>query len=188
MKLTLNADGTVTEESFAGNGTGTWTNENGTITVTIDDSPASGELADGTLTLAAEGTTMVFTREATESITVADVKAAAAAEDFYGEWACKYVSTGEAIVDISAAGVVMPNVKLADGTVEFIGDDDNMYAMIFNLMGLTNAFEDGKLVLTTSIEGATGSGVAEMLEDGMMKLSLVADEETTMVIYYTPVN
>ena len=91
-------------------------------------------------------------------------------------------------MDISAAGVVMPNVKIGDGTVEFIGDDDNMYAIIFNLMGLTNAIEDGKLILTTSIEGATGSGVAEMLEDGMMKLSLVADEDTTMVIYYTPVN
>ena len=187
MKISLNADGTGTMEMPGSDPTeASWTMEDGQITVTIDNAPASGSVTADTLTLEAEGQVMVFTREATEAITVANVKAAGSVEEFYGEYSCVYIESDGVIVNLAAIGQAMPIVKLSEGAIEFIpSSDEDAVSAILSVMGITYEYADGALKLGSSLEGADISGAVELLEDGMIKLSL--DGYTgPMVLYFAP--
>ncbi|MBQ9923880.1 MAG: lipocalin family protein, partial [Clostridia bacterium] len=92
IQMTLNEDGSVVmampEQEPE---TGTWVLEGDKITVTIDDDPAEGTVAEGAIILAQDGMEMVFTRDEAAPITLAEVKAAESAEAFYGDWTSVYV-------------------------------------------------------------------------------------------------
>ena len=188
MTLVLNADGTgsMTVPGQEGEAAATWTLEGDQITITSNDSPASGTATSDSITLAADGMEMIFTREPVEAITVADVKADAAAEEFYGDWTFTYMEAEGLIVDVSAFGLAFPNVRLAEGTVEFVAaSEEDFYAAIFNMLGLASTYEDGVLKLASTAENATSNGTIEMLQDGMLKVTLEMDGEA-MVLYYSP--
>ncbi len=184
--LSLSENGTAVFGMIGEPQTGTWTLDGDTITVTIDDSPASGPVTADSLTIEADGQVMVFTREATQAITMADPKPAETAEEFYGEWTCAFVEMDGTIMNLSAMGLVYPNVTLGDGTVEFIAGEDDLFGTIFNMLGLQSSFEDGVLKIVATVEGANATGTAQMLQDGMLKFSL-DNEGTTLILYYTRV-
>ena len=181
MVLTLGEDGSV---SF-NDGTGTWTMDGDQITITIGDAPISGTVTADSITLADEDMTMVFTHEAVETITLADVKPDAAAEEFYGEWTCTYVEAEGIAMNVSALGSPFPTIKLGEGTIEFVAaSDDDMYALLFGMMGLTCTYEDGKLALASTLEGTSATGTVDMLTDGMLKFTI--DMDGAMTFYCVP--
>ncbi len=189
MTMTLNEDGTaaMTAPGQEGEATGTWTLEGDQITITINDSPATGTVTEEGILLAEGGMELTFTREPVAMLIMADVKADAAEEEFYGEWTLAYLESEGVVVDPSAVGMILPNVKLDAGTVEFIATSEtDIFASIFNLMGLVSTYEDGKLLLTAAAEGANGSGTVEMLEDGMIKVVLLNASSEEMILYGAP--
>jgi len=184
IKMTLNEDGTCKMDAMGQVSDGTWTMEGTTITVTVDDSPASGEVADGTITLAQEGGAMIFSREETKGIEIAAAVTAESAEAFYGEYTWAYLGVEGTVMDPAAMGETeVTTLKIGEGTMEFSGE--GMYAMILGMMGLQPAFEDGKLALTSTMEGMNASGTAELLEDGMVKIS-VDSNGSVMDFYFAP--
>ncbi len=188
MTMTVNADGTLTMliPGQAEASPGTWTLEGDQITITVQDSPATGTVTADGIALSEGGMDLLFTREPIGAITVADVKADAAEEEFYGEWTMTYLGAEGMILDAASAGMVFPNIKLGKGTVEFIpSSDEDLYALMFSLLGLTSSYADGKLALTATTEGADATGTVEMLTDGMIKVSL-DDDDGPMVMYYSP--
>ncbi|MBR2854872.1 MAG: hypothetical protein IKE81_11155 [Clostridia bacterium] len=188
MTMTLNADGTGTMISpvQGGEAPAAWTMEGDKITITVNDSPATGTVTADAITLEESGMEIVFTRDAVEAITVGEIKAAESVDAFLGKWAVKYMETDGLIMDINALGSVMPDVTIADGAITFVGSsEDDMFAAMYNLLGLVYTFEDGKLAITSSVDGANATGSFELLDDGMIRMTLDS-EGNTLIFYYAP--
>ena len=186
MTMTVNADGTVVMTSPAQEGgtSGTWTMEGDQITITIDESSLTGTVTAEAITLDDNGMQIVFTREPAETITVGAVKAADSEDAFLGTWACKYMESQGVIVDVASAGGLMPGLTIADGKLTFVGSsEDDFIAAMYNLMALTYTFADGKLAVSSSVEGADATGTIELTEDGLLKLTLDSESEP-VVMYY----
>lgn len=182
MVLNLGDDGSAqlsmpgTENTAAG----TWALDGEKFTLTLDDSPAEGTYVDGTITLSEGDMSMVFTREKTEGIKVADVNPAAAAEDFEGTWDIAYVGYNGLIIDPSTTGQEMPGLVVENGAMKFTGNSSMSQAFGTNAIPLT--FADGALGMSVSM-GETSYGLKlEMLEDGM--LALTANMGPTEVYMY----
>ena len=182
ITMTLNADGTGTMLSPTSEEPtpGSWTLEGDKITVTFEDSPIGGTVADGKITLSEGEISMVFTREKPEGIKVADVNPAAAAEDFEGTWDIAYVGYNGMIIDPSTTGQEMPGLVVENGAMKFTGNSSMSQAFGTNAIPLT--FADGALGMSVSM-GETSYGIKlEMLEDGM--LALTANMGSTEVYMY----
>ena len=182
ITMTLNADGTGTMLSPTSEEPtpGSWTLEGDKITVTFEDSPIGGTVADGKITLSEGEISMVFTREKPEGIKVADVNPAAAAEDFEGTWELAYVGYNGMIIDPSTTGQEMPGLVVENGAMKFTGNSSMSQAFGTNAIPLT--FADGALGMSVSM-GETSYGIKlEMLEDGM--LALTANMGSTEVYMY----
>ena len=182
ITMTLNADGTGTMLSPTSEEPtpGSWTLEGDKITVTFEDSPIGGTVADGKITLSEGEISMVFTREKPEGIKVADVNPAAAAEDFEGTWEIAYVGYNGMIIDPSTTGQEMPGLVVENGAMKFTGNSSMSQAFGTNAIPLT--FADGALGMSVSM-GETSYGIKlEMLEDGM--LALTANMGSTEVYMY----
>ena len=188
MTMNLNADGTGTmaipgqEQPEAAS----WTMEGDQITITVQDSPATGTVTADSIQMTQDGMELVFTREPVAPIQVAAVKAAASEDEFLGDWTCAYVEAQGMIVDMSSlGGMVMSDITVKDGAIEFIAaNEEDFMATMYNMMGLTYKFEDGKLVLASSVQDAGISGVIETLEDGMIKMTMDTGTEDPMIVYF----
>ena len=188
MTLTLNDDGTVVmaipgQEASVG----TWTLEGDRITVTINDSPVSGTVSDGVMDLEQDGMELIFTREAVEAIAVAEIKAAEAAEAFYGEWTCAYADADGMIVDIAVADMGRPNMSISETAMTFSDEEDGLLAFLLNMAKLgAPSFGEGKLTVNAGPDAPNPefSATVELLEDGMTKLTMITD--TPLVLYFTP--
>lgn len=192
LTMNLNADGNGTMITPGSDEPAalTWTLEGDQLSLTIEGTAATATVAEDTIILAEDGTEFVFTREPVAGITVADVKAASSAEEFYGDWAITYIEMEGMILDsagLAAYGLSMPNLKLGEGTVEFIsGGETDLYSVILNSYAMTSSYADGALALAATTEGAEGiTGTVETLTDGMIKLTLLNNGEP-MVLYYSP--
>ena len=187
LTMIFTADGNV-GMFLAGNqiSEGTWTQEGATVTITEgEDSPYTMELSDGALIYAEMDVRLTRNPEdLPATVQVADIKAAESAEEFYGEWTSRYVENEGMIIDLSNSEQTFPGLKLAEGTVEFIAtsEDDAMAAM-YNMLALSGTFADGKLNLT-SVLSPDATCIAEMLEDGMLKLTMVGDDGLS--VYFVP--
>ena len=187
ITMTLNADGTVAmmmPDSETPE-TGTWTLDGDQITVTINDSPASGPASAESITLAADGQEMIFTREAVSAITVAEVKAAESAEEFYGTWSLKFVEMEGRVMDVAALGETDSVVTISDATVECTGE--GTLSSVLSLMKLdAPVFEDGALSIKAAADALNPdmTAKAEMLEDGMVKLTVTSTSD--MILYLVP--
>ena len=170
--MTLNADGTVamtvpgTDEPQ----NGTWTLEGDQITVDIDNSPVSGTFADSTITLAQDEQVMIFTREQSEGIQLAEVNPAAAAEDFEGDWTIKYVSMAGLTMDATITGEAMPGLNITDSGLKFTGESS--MGQMFGDTALPMTYADGALSFNMSLGETSITIKAEMLQDGMLALTV----------------
>ena len=187
ITMTLNEDGSVAmlmpgaEEPQMG----TWTLDGDQITVTVDDAPASGTATAESITLAADEQEMVFTREVVEAITVAEVKAAENAEEFFGNWGLKYVEMEGHVMDISALGEIDSVIAISDTGFEIKGE--GMISAMLSIIKMdAPAFADGVLTINAAADSLNPnlSITAEMLEDGMIKLTMMSD--SPMVLYLEP--
>ena len=190
ISMSINEDGTMTMISPTSPDPipGTWTLEGDQITVTVEEEPASGPVTAESITLASKEYTMIFTREAPAAIVLADVKAAGAAEDFYGSYLCKYVEMEGSLMDISTMGYATGLTVSADGLEILPTNDDDMMAFTLGIMAMSPAgFEDGALKLTSGTNPEGMDSKLELLEDGMIRLSVVKIEDNdAMVFYFLP--
>ena len=189
VTMTLNADGTMTmampgQEPIAG----TWVMEGDKITVTADDSPAEGVVSDGMITLSQEDMEMIFTRDVVEAITLAEVKAAETAEEFYGDWTCVYVEMEGKVIEISVVGMGTPKVIISETGLEFYDEEDGAMTIMLKINKLeAPVFEEGKLTAKAVADAMNTdfSMTAELLEDGMLKLTMVSND-SPMILYFVP--
>lgn len=192
MTLTINADGTMSmtapgEDGAMNSQTGTWTREGDTLTLTVQDSPATATITGEELVMSEGGMELRFGREPAAPITVGAPRTDAQAEDFYGEWTVKYTEVMGAVADLSAIGMAFPNLKLGEGTVEFIASSEvDMFASMFNMLALAATFEDGILRMESTAENTSSTCTAELLDDGLLKLTMEDGSSTPMVLYYEP--
>ena len=186
--LSLDEEGHVTFD-FAGNvATGTWAEEDGKFVVTIEDSPAEvSVLEDGNLALSAEGMQMVFSREAAEAFTLADVNPDAKPEDFNGTWQCEYVSiagmtmSASAVLSQSEDETIAP-MTFKDGHLD-MGEGD--ISDVAGNSSIDMEFKDGAYEYTMEVaEGMSVTFRLQMLQDGMLAMIMdIAGEE--MGLYFT---
>ena len=171
MTMNLAEDGTaaITMPGSEDAAAGSWVLDGEKITVTIEDSPAEGTYADGTITLGDEDMTMVFTRELPKAIEIAAVNTAAAAEDFDGTWEIVYIGYNGTIVDTSTTSEQLPGLLVENGAMQFTGESS--LAQVFGTNALPMTYADGALSMSVSL-GETSYGLKlEMLEDGMLSLT-----------------
>ena len=187
--MTLNADGSAVmtmpgQEPV----TGTWTLEGNKITVTANDAPVEGTVSEGAIILEQDGMKMVFTRDEVSAITLAEVKAAESAEEFYGNWTSVYVEMEGMVMDISVVEMGVPNVTISETGMEFFDEEDGILTLILKMNKLeAPVFAEGKLTAKAAADAVNAdfSIDAELLEDGMLKLTLISND-SPMVLYCTP--
>lgn len=187
--MTLNADGSAVmtmpgQEPV----TGTWTLEGNKITVTADDAPVEGTVSEGAIILEQDGMEMVFTREEVSAITLAEVKAAESAEEFYGNWTCVYLEMEGKVMEISIVGMGVPSVAISENGMEFFDEGDGTLTLILKMNKLgAPVFAEGKLAVKAAADALNPNFTvdAELLEDGMLKLTLVSND-SPMILYFTP--
>ena len=182
VQLTVNADGSYT---ISMNGTvaeeGTWAAADGKLTTTPStDSPATEfEIQADALYLGMDGMEMTMTRnpeDAPAAVEIAEVKADAAAEEFYGDWTCSAVEVEGMTLDASAytaaAGDGLPGLSIAEGSVKFVGED--MISAVLNMFTLTPTFADGAITPVYLLgkmkdPGAVVSVIAEVENSAAVK-------------------
>lgn len=187
ITLTVNEDGSF-QMALPGQDptVGTWTLEGDQFTMTADDTPVVGTVTEEGITASDGGMELFFTREPIAEITVSEVKAAETVEEFYGDWAVTYMEADGIILDPAAAGMPFPQMKIGEGVFEFVAaSEEDFMASLLNLMGFEATFENGMLNLNPTMEGADTTGTIEMLEDGMVKLTLSGT--SPMILYFSPV-
>ena len=183
LVMTLNADGTasMTMPGSEEPQSGTWTLEGDQITVDIDNSPVSGTVADGAITLTEGEQVMTFTREQGEAIQLAEVNPAAAAEDFEGDWTIKYVSMAGMVIDASLSQEALPGLNITDSALKFTGESS--MGTMFGDSALPLTYADGALSFVMTLGETSITIKAEMLQDGMLGLTIDMGE-TTMGMYF----
>lgn len=153
---------------------GTWSLDGEQITITLDDSPAIGTYVNGTITVGDEESSMSFTREKIEPITLAEANPSAVAEDFEGVWSIAYVGMGTMIVDATATDEALPGLVVENGSIRFTGEGSMVQA--FGDKNLPLTYADGKLSYSLTL-GESSLGIElGMLEDGMLALSVFMGE------------
>ena len=194
MMLTLGEDGT-SSLAVSGNemAAGTWAEKDGKIEITMKD--ASGEestqtatLADGVLTLADGSMSVEFTQTPIEAWTPGEVKTDAAAEEFEGEWKADKAGIAGLTVDASAAGMGDFGVKIENGAISFSGSSADSITFFIGTDPIQMTFENGALNFSRDIpndaEPITFVMKAEMLQDGMMALTIALGSEP-IALYLT---
>ena len=188
--MTLNADGSATMAmpTTGESSTGTWTLDGDKITVTIDDDPVEGTVSEGAIVLEQDGGEMVFTRDEVSTITLAEVKAAESAEEFYGDWTCVYLEMEGKVMDIAIVEMGIPHVSISENGLEFYDEDDGTLTLVLKMNKLdAPVFAEGKLAVKAAADALNPNFAvdAELLEDGMLKLTVVADN-SPMILYFIP--
>lgn len=175
MILTLAEDGTA---SMSGMGdepsTGTWAINGTTVTVTIEGDPLDFTLADGKLTASQDDMTMVFSKEASATFAPA-APVEAAAEDFAGTWNAERIGMEGQYYPVSILG--------ADITAAIEGTTITLNGFMFNNTAIQLEHADGKLSFSGSVEDATLSITASLLEDGTMALDMDAGDQGAFTFY-----
>ena len=194
VTLTLNADGTY---AFIANGqemaAGPWKVEDGKLIAASEDSGDTiFEIKDEGLYNADMDMTMTRNAEdAPAGFVVAEPKTDAAAEEYYGEWACSgiYVPELGSVIDTSAyaamAGDSLPNITVSADAIQFTGD--GMLSGVFNLLAFQPTYADGAITAASVLE-AMGVNVTvqlQMLQDGQIKAILTNGEEP-IELYFAP--
>ncbi len=196
MILTLNADGTATMDASGEDvQTGAWEGTAEAITVTFEDQPITGAVANGELTLSAEGQVIIFNREAPAPIEFAQEKSDAVLEDFNGVYTLTWLQNGESYISAEAAalaGVVLPNLTIENGKIslgESEEDSSGIIAILNLFLSQTLELKDGRLIGSLSLEGVeTSSGIdITLLQDGMIWVELLNGEESMFNLYFSPV-
>lgn len=141
----------------------TWVLEGDVLTITADDEPLAFTLTeDGQLVAQAEGSTMVFGREAPEAsfIPAAEITAEDLAA-FDGEWT---------ITTVNVYGMILPFAAMAQMGMEdasVVIDNGNVTAFG---VPQTGALVDGKLVVEATETDAFGKSFS-VLEDGTIAMT-----------------
>ena len=188
VTMTLNEDGSVVMTVPGDDpASGTWTIEGDEITVIANDSPAKGMVSEGVFMLASEdGQVMIFTREAPETVALAEVIPAESAEEFYGPWTIVYLDMEGRIMDIAAMGDEGALVTISEETMEIAGEG-TISGMLSLIKMDAPAFADGMLTIQAAPDALNPnlSATAELLEDGMVKLTITST--SPMSLYLAPV-
>lgn len=172
--LVLNKDCSVEYDLSGHMYTGYWQIDNdGHLSITISgNETASATYSDSELQLISSGQGIIFTREQPEVIRVADVNPNAAAEDFAGNWKCKYVGYNGLIMDALVAEAnneVLPTVVFENDSLLMTGGS---FGELSGDEPMPMEYKDGSYSCSFNIEELTVTFTLSMLQDGMLSLSL----------------
>ena len=180
VTLTINEDGTYILEVMGQAMDGAYEVVDGALIMDGDESsPLVYE--DGALVMKSEyeEEDVVFTREATEGITLAPAVADAPLEAFAGSWTAAYVGLGDAVVDVALLG------ESVDVTID--GNKVTLGGSMFEGLEAEFAYADGALTFAVDMgEGDSINIKLYMLEDGMLAMDMEAAGEA-MTFYLEPV-
>ena len=194
--FTVNADGTFSmtaggQEMAAGS----WKVEDGKLIAEADGVAETFEIKDGTLYESEMDMTMTRNPEdAPAAIEIADVKADAAAEEYYGEWVCSAVEASGMLLGAESytagTGEALPGLTIAADSVKFNGED--MISSIINMFTLTPVYADGAITANAVLELGEDSNMTmdvslQMLQDGQIKATLISNDNP-MILYFAPAN
>jgi len=190
ITVELNEDGTATMTASGQEPTpGTWTLEGDQITLIDETNTMTGTVTADTLTLELDGQTMILTREEpAAAIEPAAVKAAASAEEFYGNYVLSLLDMDGALLDVGAMGFTT-GVSISADKIEIVpSSEEDTFAILIMLMDLSPAgFEDGALKLVSGTNPDNIQASAQLLEDGMIKVSSInTSNGEGLVFYVTP--
>lgn len=184
VTIELREDGTATMSYTEGSSEGTWTLENGELSV-VDDSgiPQAFTLQDGKLvTQMDEDGFMIFGREPAEgdSFTPA-APVQAAEEDFAGTWTAE---------KIGMDGTYYPASMLDENgiTATIEGTTITLNGYMFSDTAVVLVYGDGQMsIASTEDESGMAMGMtAQLLEDGMLALVLDAGDNGAFTFYMSP--
>lgn len=177
MSMEIKEDGTVaTEGNLTEGQEGTWVVEGEGITVTIDDSPMTFVLKDGSLVGEEDGQTMIFGREKVEGYAPAEVKADATEADFAGNWSTYKYGFDGAYMDAATVGI--------DITAAIEGTTITLNGFYFDNTVIEAAFADGALTYTAADPDneIAAAVTAQMLQDDTLCLTLSTDGEMELIM------
>ena len=179
MKLTIRDDGTI-DVAMTGEEEvlkGSWTVTDGVVRTEFSSNTYCGAVIDGILAIGSTDRSLLLLRDVPENISLADVNPQAVAADFEGTWNIRYVGKGDMIVDPTISGEAMPTLIIENSTMTAVGEDS--FSKGFGGYALPLTYADGAL----SIEAGGVLIKAELLQDGMLALTLRNSEQTVRMFF-----
>ena len=183
--MVLNEDGTADNAmEYMGQvqeASGTWTQEGDSVTITIQDSPATFQLADGKLTAEMDGQAYVFSQEAPEASPKPAVIVAESEDVFFGEWEISAVDMMGMYMTkdlFSTAGMEGFSVKLTIEAGKVTMSSRTSADAEESVQEFASRFEDGKLIAEIDMSGAAAAAEAAGLDlssltDGVQTIELL---------------
>jgi len=164
ITMELKADGKATLTSAEESLEGSWELKGTSVTVTVDDEPASGEIKDGVITLTQDGAVMIFVKEGvTADIQYADISDIFGDEsDLFtdaskleGEYTLVAIGSNLEYYKAEDMGVAMTLKLEADGkgSMTVTGETDPITWEFDGLFIVTVTDEDGEAMEGTYMDG-----------------------------------
>ena len=186
--MTLNEDGTYLMLTPDGEqaGDGTWELKDGAIYMDGGESASDMfQIVEGTLFNEGMNVTFYRNQEEVQVIELAEVNPDALAEDFNGNWTCKYMRAMGMLVGIGSAiasgqMVEVPSLTFQDGKLTLQGSDLNS---LVGEEGLEMTFADGAYNFSLDIGDMSISFDLKLLQDGLLGF-VINMGETDVGLYF----
>ena len=175
--MTLKEDGTYSS-SLNGTpmGEGVWLVEDGIVYTDEDKSESGAFRIDGeALVSDVMGVTMTRTAQEADSIEIAPAAEGVPAEAYAGEWLAAYIAIDGTTLQMTAIE-------------EMMGESMSILSALMDIdfSGLEMTYTDGALLFSTSVLEQTFSVSAQLLQDGMLALTISLSETPFLTLYFTP--
>jgi len=173
VKMTLNEDGTYVMATAEGEkmSDGTWAQKDDAIYMDGGEEESDKfQITDGTLVNTPMNVTFYRTQEEVKTIELAEVNPEAKAEEFNGQWNCKYLETMGAIVDIDKALATgetteIPQLSFQDGKLTLVGG--GLESMVTE-EGLDMTYADGAYTFALEFGELSIKFSLNLLQDGLL--------------------
>ena len=173
VKMTLNEDGTYVMATAEGEkmSDGTWAQKDDAIYMDGGEEESDKfQIGEGTLTNTPMNVTFYRTQEEVKTIELAAVNPEAKAEDFNGQWKCKYMEAMGRVVDISSALATgelaeIPLLSFQDGKLTLVGGGLDS---LVTEEGLEMTYADGAYGFAIEFGELSIKFSLNLLQDGLL--------------------
>lgn len=185
ISFTLNADGSgsVTTSMFGQSGSSptSWTRENESITIKVDDEDVLFTLGENRLTTDTGSYTMILTRDPSAKAELSPAVRAESADRFNGAWRLDHVCMMGFTMSAEESGLEQfGSIVIASGTITFsVEVEGKTYSR-----SMETAFTDGALVFSVPETADASIGFTGTLrEDGSLVLSVESGGTEASLVY-----
>lgn len=169
--LTLNSNNTAAFDVAGVVSEGTWEYNGSELWITIENDPAQATFSDDEMQICGGEQILIFNREESSAIRLADINTNVTEEDFNGDWECALVSIGGIVLSTSqmdGADMMLPSLTFKDGKPTQTNDIESSLFEVTVDEDFPWEFNDGVYSCSVENDSFAIQFRVFLLQDGML--------------------